>query len=522
MPRFKAPYPGSQRSRNTAWARAAHPGMSDADHLWRDYWERFNTIQIPIFSEEEYFQTAIAVAKASKDKEDFERIFEETNKQRGEIFRVLMRDISWKIDNSKERFPSRAAFLTTFDACNNSCLEHFVGLLKGNVFGWEADVEELDAESEALSDDGDGTTKIGEETQIPLKEEKQISVEEETQIPVDEETQNPLKEETQMPIEEETQTPVEEETQIPVERELQSPIEEETRGTIEEKKTPVDWYDYSLNSEILPEWETQYDPEWDWTYRSPNERKASRERYGEDFVFLGTYSEYYAPTSDDTAPRALVSDDEIPSMQQLPPSLLSDTPVSEKGDEGNTTQDVLGKQLSSPSNSGSSTLAKKRVRFDVDDDIIDPEPKRRKLENATTHTPTSPTPHSSSSIQQAAGGSVSKKRSRSDDDDEEEEDNGYKRQRIESLPSPPTSHTTPASSTEDVSINHLSPGNPEKLPEKQDPETTNGGRRRRKQTSTSRTPRAKSSRNILNTRSSRRAKSSTLWELDSSGKPHSV
>jgi hypothetical protein len=458
--------------------------MSDPDLLWGEYWERFNTIRIPILGEDEYFNSAIAIVKASKDKEDFERLFEKTNKQRWEKFRSLMVNISREIDRTEESFPCQAAHLATFNACNNSCLEHFVGLLKGHVLGWEADVVESHAEPEALSDNSDVTKEISRETQKPIEEE----------------TQNPLREETQIPIEEETQGPIEEDYS----------------------------YDYPLTGQIPPEWESQHDPERDWTYRTPSERKASRERYEENFVFIGTYSEYLAPTADDAAPGARDSDDEVPSLQQLPSLLLDDTSISEKEDEGKATQDVLGKHLSSPSKDENSTLTKKRVRFDDDDDddIINHEHKRRKLENTTAHTPTSPTSptsHASSSIQQPAGGGVSKKRSRSDDEEEdEEEDNGYKRQKIESLPSPPTSHTSPASSTEDISTSHLPSENPEKNPEEQVPETISGERKRRKQSSTSRAPRTKSSRNIPNTRSSRRAKSSTLWELDSSGKPHSV
>ncbi|RFU78267.1 hypothetical protein TARUN_3965 [Trichoderma arundinaceum] len=469
MPPFKAPWPGNQRTRNHLWAKAAHTGMGDPDRLWGDYWNRFNTIQIPIFDDEEYFETAIAILKASKDEQDFERKFEETNKQRQEVLLSLMSKAAGRAVYHDKVFPCKAAWNTVLDVCQTGCFEHFLRLLQGTAFGWEADVVDENADHEARSDDNDNVTNH-------LSEEMYHSAEEETT----------------------------------------SPIQGETQHSMTEERVPIDDYDYSFTAHIPQEWETQHLDDWDCTYVSPAERKARQDEYTDNIVFIGTYSEYKAPTSEGAAHRAPDFDDEVPSIQQLPPLLSSDTSISEKGDAGRRTRGVLGAQPCSPSDEGDSALSNKRVRFS-DDDFNGHDFKRRKLETSTAHTSTA---HASSSLQQATGGSVTRKRSRPDDDDE---DNGYKRQKIESLPSPPTSHTSSTLSTEDIPTDHPPPGISDKASENQISSTNSSRRKRRKQQNTSsRTPRAKSSRNASNTRSLRKAKSPTFWELDSSGKPHSI
>lgn len=453
MGRFDAPYPGNEGTKNTQWAEAAHRGMDSPDHLWGEYWQRFNTFRIPLLDKEEYFRTAMAFAKDSKSREDFEQRFEEENKRRLKMLRSMLKNMYWDLE---ENLPTRTARNATSDAQDLSCLEHLVRLLNGYISDRKADIESA-------------------KTAV----EKQNHTEE-----------NPLQERGLVFIEDETATLIREIGQSP----SIDPAYEEYRRT----------------GRIPNEWASQPPRDIDWGYEFNKQHQAARERHRESDFFTRTNIESLTFASDDAALHALGSDDDTPSIQQVPSLTSNDSQDLEKGNESLATQDELRKRSSVSSKSKSSNSAKKRVRFDADEDISTREPKRRRLENTLAHAETSPiSPTTRTSSIQAANGSVSRKRSRADKD---EDDNGFKRQKIESLPRPPSS----------VSTDVLAGGGPEKVLDEQDPENNDSGRKRRKQKSKSPTLRATSSRNILNTRSSRRAKPSTLWELDSSGKPRST
>lgn len=405
---------------------------------------------------------AVAIAKDSKSKEDFERKFEESNKRRLEEFQSMLGKMYWDI---RETHPTRAAHTATSLAHHLSCLEHFVRLLNGYIFDRKADME---------------SAKIVVEKQDDTEE-------------------NLLRERGQIFVEDETETLIREISRSP-------------------SADPE--YEEYLRTGILHdenEWSSQLPYDIDWGYRLDEEYKARRVHHKENETFIRTNIESLTPASDDAALHALNSDDDTPLIQEVPSLISNDSQDLKEGNETPAAQDGLRRRSSISSNSRYSTSAKKRVRFDDDDeDISTHESKRRKLENTLAHTETSPTTRTSAI--QAANGSVSRKRSRADED---EEDNGFKRQKIETLPRPP-SPVSIASSMEEDSTNHLAQGSSEKVLEEQARENNNGGRKRRKQKSTSPTSRAKSSRNTLNTRSLRRGKSSTLWELDSSGKPRST
>lgn len=467
MVRFDAPYPGNEDTKNTEWSQAAHSGMRSPDHLWGEYWQRFNTFRIPIFDKVEYFRIAMAVAKDSTSKEDFERKFEQVNERRLRELQSLLSRMYWNIERSST---PRAAHIETSDANTLGCLEHFVRVLNGYVFEQKADME---------------PTKIVVEAHHSTEEYHLQGTE-----------------------------------QIFVEDETETLIREISRSPSADPE-----YEEYLRTGKLPEedeWSSQLPHDIDWSYEFQKEHQAGRKRYEENNTFIRTNLDTLTPTSNGAESHTLDSDDDTPSMQQVPSLISNDSQDLEEENETTATQDGLGRRSSISSKRRSSSSAKKRVRFDDDDeDISTHEPKRRRLENTIAQTETSPTSRTtraSSPTRPVTDGSVSRKRCRPEED---EEDNGYKRQKIESLPRP-SSPTPITSSTEDGSASHLARGSLEKIPEGQAPESNKGGRKRRKQKSTSPNPRAKSFRNTLNTRSSRRAKSSTLWELDSSGKPRTT
>jgi hypothetical protein len=457
MSRYNAPNPLYENARNSQWLEAAPHGMRSPDHLWGKYWQRFNTFEIPIFDRVEYFQTAMDIAKVSKSEQDFERRFEEKNQQRRGLLESVLNDMFWQI---KRRAP--------FDAENSDertlgSLENFVAALCGYILDQKKKRDSANIVVEKQASTGE----------TPLQENGQKITEDETDVLIGGKSRSPSAD--------------------PENEKYSSP-----------GKLPDDDDDcYS-----------QLPHDVDWGYEFEQEYKARQARHIESNTFLKEVFESLMSTTDDTASYMLKSNEDILSIEQAPSLVSNDSQDPEEANEI-MTQDGK-RRRSSISSESSINSAKKRVRFDDDEDISNHEPKRRKLDNALAHSETFSTPQiSSSSSAQAVHGSASRKRSRSDED---EVDNGYKRQKIETLPRP-SSPISSSNSTRGDSTNHPAQGVSERVLEEQVPESNNGGRKRRKQKPTSPTSRVKTSRSTLNTRSSRRAEAFALLELDSSGKP---
>ncbi|RFU81622.1 hypothetical protein TARUN_570 [Trichoderma arundinaceum] len=515
MPIFDPPYPGNQRERNTEWRRDAHISICDVDFLWGLFWHRYNTIQIPIFGEEEYFQIAIAIARRTKNREEFEKEFEKTNKERREALRRLMGAATLK-SMGEAGFPCKAAQDAAFFAGQTGCLEYFIKLLKGTVYGWEADI-------------------VGEEELDPADKESSASADGKRQSPAVGKPQSPANEKPQSPA-----------IEIP-------------RTLGDDMPSPIDDYDHArslqLQLELPDDCHTQDFDSWDLDYYAPGQLEAELEAQAGAVFYIGTVYQYAAPTPAST--NGLEPASEQKSSLPLP----SCASISEKGREEKRTQDVLDEQLV-PDDENSTPKSRKRVRFNDDDDHINNHGhKRRKLE-----APVSP------SIQQVSSESLARKRPRSRDENDENEDAGRKRQKTESSAS--TSASAPASSTssppstsapssistsvspsspssssfsssisassasttsplptspslavvtENTSANELPQEGADSAGKKRAANTSNSRRQPPpKRKTISRTPRTRQTRpppSISSTRSSRRSKSSALWELDSSGKP---
>lgn len=162
MPPFETPSPPFRSSQLRTWADTVEPRMRNL--LWGDYWQRFNTIQIPIFGESDYFDNAIEVAKlAQGQKAEFERIFEKRNEKRREELLSLLTNAAYQTIYNKNVFPCQDARDTVSDVCLTGCLLDFLRLLKGNAFGWEADTAEADTAEDAQL--GGDTSNSSEETQ---------------------------------------------------------------------------------------------------------------------------------------------------------------------------------------------------------------------------------------------------------------------------------------------------------------------------------------------------------------------
>ncbi|KAL6873024.1 hypothetical protein J3F83DRAFT_731782 [Trichoderma novae-zelandiae] len=447
---FEPPNPVHHKYKNSEWRRTAPHDIKHPDFLWEDYWQRFNTMQIPLFDEDEFYDTAIAIARESNDQREFEERFERKNRQQREkLLAIMNRALEDALANA-ETFKSNDAWLTAIYASQTGCLQYFVRLLEAAASGREAVLVEAD---------------VGHEAPRSIDAGENMS----------EKTRNPWG---------------------------------EARDVVPGAQAHADDRGYPYMNGPMPRyWAAQHPDDYEWNYKTRSECNGRDQTPSDDFIIAVPAVEYTTSKSDGTAPD---STSRTSSVQQPLPPVSSDRHLLAEDDE-KATQEAPASSLG---DDGSTTLAKKRIRSD--EDATAQEPKRRKLEHDAA--PTAP--------RQAP-----RKRSRSDDDGE---DNGYKRQKIESLPSPPTSHVSSVESGTDRSADETQSVSPSKAPEGDTPNSADtpsgipstnaadGKRKRRKRASVSRTTHTKTCQHSPTSRSLRRGKSSTLWELDSSGKPHSI
>lgn len=126
------------------------------NRLGGDYWRRYNTIEITVQSESDYFNTAIEVAKLAGGREaEFERIFEQRKKRRLEKLFDLMEDGTYQTIYERKIFPCERSRQTVSKVCSSGCLQDFLELLNGIAHGWEANA--LDDTTSNLSEETEKT-----------------------------------------------------------------------------------------------------------------------------------------------------------------------------------------------------------------------------------------------------------------------------------------------------------------------------------------------------------------------------
>ncbi|KAL7958027.1 hypothetical protein V8C34DRAFT_284117 [Trichoderma compactum] len=143
MPTFEGPRRFRSYRNLRAWNKAVEPELQHPDLLWKKYWDEFNTIKIHILDEYEYFDTALAIAKlANGRKDEFERILKEMKEKKLEEMFELMDEANFQTIYERNIFPCKDALNTVAGVSMYGSFRYFIRLLKGNAFGWEADVIE--------------------------------------------------------------------------------------------------------------------------------------------------------------------------------------------------------------------------------------------------------------------------------------------------------------------------------------------------------------------------------------------
>ncbi|KAL7916964.1 hypothetical protein ACQKWADRAFT_308000 [Trichoderma austrokoningii] len=147
---FRAPSPTNGLTE--MWDEVVGPDMQGHDILFGKYRDQFNTFRIPILSYRDYRDKARRLARRAKNKEEFERLFEEENNKKLKDSIDFMYKTYGTMLHDSERFPCKDAKNTALWACSGA-LDAFMYLLKGTCFGWEADEESIYLGSWILAED---------------------------------------------------------------------------------------------------------------------------------------------------------------------------------------------------------------------------------------------------------------------------------------------------------------------------------------------------------------------------------
>ncbi|UKZ84315.1 uncharacterized protein TrAFT101_000228 [Trichoderma asperellum] len=126
-------------------------GVKNLSHshidLFGDYWERFNTMRVPILGEDRFLEIALELEHVAKDEEDLERLLTERKEQWEKEAKEWLGGVALKSWTGGESFQCEDASDAAYRASMTGSLQHFLELLNGVVHGWEPD----EVQDEALN-----------------------------------------------------------------------------------------------------------------------------------------------------------------------------------------------------------------------------------------------------------------------------------------------------------------------------------------------------------------------------------
>ncbi|KAL7811018.1 hypothetical protein V8C44DRAFT_349932 [Trichoderma aethiopicum] len=493
------------------WGKNTREMLGD-ELLWRTYWKRFNTVEIPILPQDEFFDTALSIAKlAGGRRKEFERIFEERNKEKWTEVKRLLGKTHYHAECHKEAFPCEDARKKLIRVCETGCLTHFLDILKGNAYGYEADVVRDEPPENAPKG-------YDEETQVPedyfdedgMPRSQRFNYDPDIcfyEEPSTKDWREPLMADNVFYIGSYTLEYAPPEKDDGGRRTL-NPVIGNTSPT-----SPV--LSDSASTPKRGDGETPAQ-----TKREGKRKRLARKSVRFDDVVdveSHQHQQQLGPDDDsqddDRAHKRARLDATSPDASSLSQPATNESVSKKRTRQDDDSNDRQKRQkLETPT----SPAPAPHVSSPIPTATTKREPRRRTRNNkgddhGRTHqgleNPLACPPTPSASSTTATGSTTSRKRSREGDDD----DNGFKRQNIED----PAAHTPPSvgsSSTQQTTGER---------PNEQKADARKTRKRRESSTRPSRQKPSPAPRS-LNTRSSRKGGSSTFYQLDQSGKPRSV
>ncbi|KAK3311688.1 uncharacterized protein B0T15DRAFT_499619 [Chaetomium strumarium] len=107
-----------------------HVGCRDSRPLWTDYWQRFNTITIPLLDEDAFFSDPLAAAKVARNREHLE-LLEEKSKERGAELEKVLDEIPYAVIYDKNPSSPKPAWDAVRKVGRSGSLDSFIRLASG-------------------------------------------------------------------------------------------------------------------------------------------------------------------------------------------------------------------------------------------------------------------------------------------------------------------------------------------------------------------------------------------------------
>jgi hypothetical protein len=128
--------PRDTREKDLRWQTFAKVGCRDSIPLWTDYWQRFNTITIPLLDEDAFFSDALAAGKVAWDREHLEQLLKEKSEaRRAELNSAFDKILHGSIFGKNPSLPE-AARDAAEKVGRSGSLDSFIQLTGGIVWGW--------------------------------------------------------------------------------------------------------------------------------------------------------------------------------------------------------------------------------------------------------------------------------------------------------------------------------------------------------------------------------------------------
>ncbi|KAF6798863.1 hypothetical protein CMUS01_15682 [Colletotrichum musicola] len=151
--------PNIRYAKNKAWAKVAKADFYDPDVLWTDYWNRFNTMALPIQDEDAFFADAMAAARTAQNREHLEEILEQKSRNRRVELVDVVSSIAIAAITLRTPFPTPAARSAALKVGQTGSLDSFIQLACGVAFSWNDARRDLRAQPQESCRRGDGEAR---------------------------------------------------------------------------------------------------------------------------------------------------------------------------------------------------------------------------------------------------------------------------------------------------------------------------------------------------------------------------
>ncbi|KAH0430368.1 hypothetical protein CcaCcLH18_07880 [Colletotrichum camelliae] len=135
MPAFEPPQMTYKKEK--AWIHTAKPGFRNPKILWNDYWQRFNTMAVPILDEDAFFADAIAAARCAENREHLEELLAKKHAERRRDLENVVHDIALSTICLQQQYPSTHTRDAALKIGQTGSLDSFIQFVCGVVFGWK-------------------------------------------------------------------------------------------------------------------------------------------------------------------------------------------------------------------------------------------------------------------------------------------------------------------------------------------------------------------------------------------------